>query len=85
LSIADVGVTSYTASGDVYNLKRPADILGTYGALTTGATVASGVSATSMQNEHGVMIRMTATRAGLSLSVAPGGMTISALREQEEQ
>ena len=27
LSIADVGITSYTASGDVYNLKTPSDIL----------------------------------------------------------
>ncbi len=83
LSIADVGITSYTASGDVYNLKTPPDILGTYGAVTAGATVGSGVSGTSMQNEHGVMIRMTATRTGLSLSMAPGGMTISGVREEE--
>ena len=84
LSIADVGITSYIASGDVYNLKKPSDILGTYGAVTAGATLGSGLSGTSMQNEHGVMIRMTSTRAGLSLSMAPGGMTISGLREEEE-
>ena len=84
LSIADVGITSYTASGDVYNLKKPSDILGTYGAVTAGATIGSGFSGTSMQNEHGVMIRMIATRAGLSLSLAPGGMTVSGVREEEE-
>ena len=84
LSIADVGITSYVASGDVYNLKKPSDILGRYSAVTAGATVGSGFSSTSMQNEHGVMIRMTATRTGLSLSMAPGGMTISGVREEEE-
>ncbi len=83
LSIADVGITRYTASGDVFNLKKPADIVGTYGAVTTGATLGTGLSGTSMQNEHGVLIRMTATRAGLSLSVAPGGMTVSGIRAEE--
>jgi len=84
LSIADVGISSYTASGDVFNLKQPSDILGTYGAVTAGATVGGGFSGTSMRNEHGVIIRMTATRAGLSLTMAPSGMTISGVHEEEE-
>jgi hypothetical protein len=83
LSIADVGISSYTASGDVYNLGKPSDILGTYGAVTAGATVGSGLSGTSMQNEHGVVIRMTATRVGLSLTMAPSGMTITGVHEEE--
>jgi hypothetical protein len=85
LSIADVGITRYTASGDVYNLKKPSDILGTYGAVTAGATVGSGLTGTSMQNEHGVVIHMTATRPGLSLTLAPSGMAISGVREEEEE
>jgi hypothetical protein len=84
LSIGDVGITSYTASGDVFNLKKPSDILGTYGAITAGATVGSGLTGTSMQNEHGVVIRMTAARAGLSLSIAPSGMTISGIRAGDD-
>lgn len=83
LSIADVGITSYTASGDVYNVKKPSDILGTYGAVTAGATIGRGLTGTSMQNEHGVVIRMTATRSGLSLMLAPSGMTMSGVREEE--
>jgi hypothetical protein len=39
LSIAEVGVSSYIASGDVYNLEKPSDILRTYMAITVGATV----------------------------------------------
>jgi hypothetical protein len=83
LSIADVGITSYTATGDVYNLAKPSDIVGTYGAVTAGATLGSGFTGTSMRNEHGVVIRMTAIRAGLSLTLAPSGMTISGIREEE--
>jgi hypothetical protein len=83
LSIADIGVTSYRASGDVYNLKTPSDILGTYSAITAGATIGSGISGTAMQNEHGVVIRMTAFRAGLSLTLAPSGMAIRGLRQEE--
>jgi hypothetical protein len=84
LSIADIGITSYHASGDVYNLAKPTNIVGTYAALTTGATVVSGFSSTSMRNEHGVLIRMTAARAGLGLSIAPSGMKISGVRAKED-
>ena len=83
LSIADIGISSYTASGDVYNLPKPSDIVGKYAAVTTGVTVGSGLSGTSMQNEHGVVIRMTQTRAGLSLTIAPGGVTISGIKADE--
>jgi hypothetical protein len=37
-----------------------------------------------MRNERGVAIRMTAARAGLSLSIAPSGMTISAIRADDD-
>jgi hypothetical protein len=80
LSIADVGISSYTASGDVYNLKKPTDILGTYTGVTAGAAAGGGFSATAMRNERGVTIRMTALRSGLALTLAPGGMTITGAR-----
>jgi hypothetical protein len=51
LSIADVPISSYTASGDVYNLKKPSDILGTYTAITAGAAAGGGPSATALRNE----------------------------------
>ena len=77
LSIIDVGVSNYTASGSVYNLKKLSDIEGTYTAAEAGATVAGGVSATVMQNDKGVVIKMTATRSGLQFSLAPNGVNIS--------
>ncbi|MHB1218363.1 MAG: hypothetical protein ACYC1L_09230 [Alphaproteobacteria bacterium] len=77
ISIIDVGISNYTASGGVYNLKKLSDIEGTYTAVEAGATVAGGVSATAMQNDKGVVIRMTATRSGLQFTLAPNGVTIS--------
>jgi len=77
LSIIDVGVSNYTASGSVYNLKKLSDIEGTYTAAEAGATIAGGVSATVMKNDKGVVIKMTATRSGLQFSLAPNGVNIS--------
>lgn len=77
ISIVDVGISEYTASGGVYNLKNLADIEGTYTAVEAGATVAGGVSAMAMQNDKGVVIRMTSTRAGLQFTLAPNGVKIS--------
>lgn len=77
LSIIDVGVSNYSASGTVYNLKKLDDIEGTYTAVEAGATVAAGASIATMQNDKGVVIKMTSTRSGLQFTLAPNGVTIS--------
>jgi hypothetical protein len=77
LSIVDVGASQYTASGVVYHLNKLSDITGTYVAFQAGATIAGGASITSMKNDHGVVIEMTATRGGLQFTLAPKGMTIT--------
>jgi hypothetical protein len=77
LSIVDVGISSYTASGPVFRLKKLEDIEGNYSAGTAGATVAGGVSGTVMKNDHGVVIELTATREGLQFTLAPSGMKIT--------
>ena len=45
LSIADVGITSYVASGDVYNLKKPSDILGSTAPSPRGRRLEAGSAA----------------------------------------
>ncbi len=77
ISIVDVGVSNYSASGTVYNLKKLSDIEGTYTAVEAGATVAGGASIATMQNDKGVVIKMTSTRSGLQFTLAPNGVTIS--------
>src|SRR5258708_9977373 len=52
LSIADVGVSGYTATGSGYSLKKAEDVEGTYAAATAGATVARRLSGAGMQDEN---------------------------------
>jgi hypothetical protein len=77
LSIVHVGVSDYTASGTVYNLKKLSDIDGVYTAVSAGAALAGGASATAMENSHGVVIQMVATHAGVNLSLGPKGMVVN--------
>jgi hypothetical protein len=76
LSIVHVGVSSYTASGTVYDLTKLSDINGVYTAVSAGAAIAGGASATAMKNSHGVLIQMVANHLGLNLSLGPKGVTI---------
>jgi hypothetical protein len=80
VSIADVGVSEYTATGSVYNLKKLEDFEGTYAAATAGATVAGGVSGAAMRNQNGVLIQLSATRQGLQFTLAPAGIKISLVK-----
>lgn len=77
LSIVNVGASEYTATGVVYHLNKVSDLNGTYVAGEAGATVAGGASVFAMKNENGVVINMTATRAGLQFTLAPTGMKIT--------
>ena len=77
LSVASVGVTDYTAAGSVEGLKRPQDIAGVYAAATAGGTLGGGGNVAAMKNQNGVVIHLTSTTQGLSLTLAAEGMKIS--------
>jgi hypothetical protein len=76
LSIVQVGISQYTASGTVYGLTKLSDINGIYTAVSAGAAVAGGASATTMKNSHGVVIQWVATHQGLNLSLSAKGVSI---------
>jgi hypothetical protein len=76
LSIVNVGISNYTASGTVYKLTTPSDINGVYTALSAGVAIAGGATATTMQNDKGVKIQMVATHTGIKLQLGPSGVTI---------
>jgi hypothetical protein len=77
LSIADVGVTTASGAGSVYNLAAVEDFPGTYTAASVGATVAGGANITQMQNDRGVVIRFDERTMGLGLQLAAEGVTIT--------
>jgi hypothetical protein len=77
LSIANVGVTSITANGEVYNLRRVEDFAGNYAAVAAGATVGGGASVTYLRNQNGVVIKIIATTAGLDFQLSGNGVGIT--------
>src|SRR5260370_2374827 len=58
VSIADVGGAGITAEGEVYNLSSPADLSGSYSAVTAGVTVIEGGSVAYLKNKNGVVIKL---------------------------
>jgi hypothetical protein len=77
LSIVQVGVSSYTASGTVYDLTKVSDINGIYTAVSAGVAVAGGASATAMKNDKGVVIQMVSTHQGINFSLSAKGVEIT--------
>lgn len=77
LSLGSVGISDYTAAGTVTGLTRTADINGVFTAVGAGATLGGGRSIAAMQNQNGVVIHLTSTSQGLSLSIAGSGVKIS--------
>ena len=77
LSLGKVGITSSSAHGEVYNLKKLQDFNGHYdvGAKgTRGVTLVSGKSGTLMTNQAGVIVRISATQKGVNVNATGGGV-----------
>ena len=77
LTIVHVGASGYSASGIVYHLTKLSDIEGVYRSASAGVAVAGGATATTMKNDHAIVIEMTATHTGVNLQLGPEGVTIT--------
>jgi hypothetical protein len=77
VSVVDVGATSYSASGKVYNLKELTDFAGNYVAAGAGITVAGGGTAVFLKNEHGVVIKLVSTDVGLKFKLSADGVHVA--------
>jgi hypothetical protein len=76
LTVGAVGVKKFQASGNVFHLRKVADIEGTYASVGAGVTVGGGAGALTLKNGNGVLIKATGTSAGADLKVGASGMTI---------
>jgi hypothetical protein len=74
---ATIGVARADFVGEVYNLRDPRDIEGTYTAVTASAAAAGGVGITELTNARGVRLRLQGTQIGLMVSIDLSGMIIS--------
>ena len=76
LSVGSVGIAEATASGKVFGLKDIKDFDGNYTAVSAGAAVAGGGSATVMRNQNGVRIELLSTIQGVKLTLATAGVNL---------
>jgi hypothetical protein len=76
LSLLDLGASSVSATGRVYNLNNPADLSGNYVATQATFAVAGGTGELTMTNGKGVVIALASQESGTQLTAGPAGITI---------
>ena len=80
LDVVAVGMKQASVVGKVYNLKKIEDFEGTYSKATAGISVGGGAAASTMQNQHGVVINLTGTGQGIDVRLAASGMKITLMK-----
>jgi len=77
VSVAEVGMTNATATGNVYNLKSLEDFAGGYAAAAAGGTAGKGAGVSSLRNDKGVVINLKSETKGANIKVAASGLKIT--------
>jgi len=77
LSVADLGVSSVTTSGDMFNLKNVADFSGNFVAGEAGIAIAGGPTDQILKNQNGVVLRLKGTQQGARLTLAAQGVKLT--------
>lgn len=76
VSVAQVGASNVTATGEVYNLARVQDVVGNYMAASAGAALVDGTTETTMKNQNGVVIKLHTTSKGVDLRLSVDGVSL---------
>jgi hypothetical protein len=76
LSVVDAGVSSITATGQVYHLANLQDFAGNYTVAAAGIALGGGGGASYLKNEHGVVIKLVETQQGLRFNLSGEGMKV---------
>ena len=74
---ATIGASKAELIGEVYNLKNPSDIEGTYSAVQAGVAVAGGAKVFDLKNSKGVELKVRGKQVGLELALDLNGMQVS--------
>jgi hypothetical protein len=74
---ATIGVSKAELIGEVYNMKQPSDIEGTYSAAQAGVAVAGGAKVAELKNSKGVVLKVKGKQVGLELALDLSGMQVS--------
>jgi len=76
LSVVDAGVSSITATGQVYGLTKVQDFSGNYTVASAGIALGGGAGASYLKNEHGVIIKLVDTEQGIRFDLSGEGMKV---------
>jgi len=76
LSVVDVGISSITTTGEVFDLKNPQDLAGNYVAGAAGIALAGGADEIILQNDHGVVLRLHGVEKGVRFQLGGQGVSI---------
>ena len=71
----DAAITAAELSGQVFNLKSPADIGGNY-QKTEGESSEGGGTRATMKNQNGVVVNLVSTVEGRKFNLSREGLTI---------
>lgn len=74
---ANIGVSKFSATGEVYDMKDIADFAGTYVRLTGSVALGGGVGDMTLKNEKGVIMNLKGTTQGLQLNAGASGVTVT--------
>ena len=74
---ATIGASKAELIGEVYNLKNPSDIEGTYSAVQAGVAVAGGAKVFDLKNSKGVELKVKGKQIGLEVALDLNGMEVS--------
>ena len=74
---ATIGVSKAELIGEVYNMKKPSDIEGTYTAGQAGVAVAGGSKVAELKNSKGVVLKVKGKQIGLEFALDLSGMQVS--------
>ena len=71
-----IGASTSKLVGRALNLRGPASIEGSYGAIGAGGAIAAGAGGVQLQNANGVILQLSGPKVGAEVSAAVGGVTI---------
>ena len=71
-----LGIKAADVAGEVFNLRQPSDINGTYVSIGAGATLGAGATVATMVNGKGVQLTLRMVQVGLGYSLDLGGLNI---------
>jgi hypothetical protein len=80
LDVVAVGIKQATGVGNVYRLKQLGDFEGKYVRVAAGIAVGGGAAATTMQNDKGVVISLTAVGQGVDFRLAVSGIDVTLVK-----